>query len=155
MKRTILPAVLAVVLMPLVTSRLTAAESAIMAGSVEQTIMQLEQDWANALLKADTAWTDGLVSDDYLLTDPEGNLITKAQSDADLKSGVMHFESFKLDSLTVHVHGDTAVAFGLETEKSTYKGADSSGQYRFTDVFAKRDGRWMAVATHVTKVVKH
>jgi ketosteroid isomerase-like protein len=55
----------------------------------------------------------------------------------------------------VHVDGDTAVVFGLETEKSTYKGADSSGQYRFTDVFVKRNGVWKAIATHVTKVAKH
>ena len=64
-------------------------------------------------------------------------------------------ESFTIDNLTVHVDGDTAVVFGLETEKSTYKGADSSGQYRFTDVFVKRNGVWKAIATHVTKVAKH
>jgi ketosteroid isomerase-like protein len=54
----------------------------------------------------------------------------------------------------VRVFGDTVIVHGLETEKSTYKGADSSGQYRFTDVFIKRDGVWVAVAEHGSKVRK-
>ena len=56
--------------------------------------------------------------------------------------------------MTLRVYGDTAVVHGLETEKSSYKGKDTSGQYRFTDVFLKRDGGWHAIATHVTRVVK-
>jgi ketosteroid isomerase-like protein len=48
--------------------------------------------------------------------------------------------------------GDTAVVHGLWTEKSTLNGKDTSGQYRFTDTFIKRDGRWQAVATFSTKL---
>jgi len=33
----------------------------------------------------------------WVLTDPEGTLIAKAQADADLKSGTVKFESYKLD----------------------------------------------------------
>ena len=48
--------------------------------------------------------------------------------------------------------GDTAIVHGLETEKSMTNGKDSSGQFRFTDVFVKCDGVWMAVAEHDSKV---
>ncbi len=54
----------------------------------------------------------------------------------------------------MRAYGDTAVVHGLETEKSSYKGKDTSGQYRFTDVFVKRNGRWQAIATQVTRVAK-
>lgn len=155
MKRTILPALLAVAITFLASGRLSAKDPDMMSGSVEKTITQIEQDWGVALVKNDVAAIDSIVADEWLMSDPDGNLVTKAQSDADMKSGTMTFASFKIDSLMVHVSGDTAVAFGLETEKSTYKGADSSGQYRFTDVFVKRDGRWVAIATHVSKVAKH
>lgn len=155
MKRILLPALLAVALTSLTTARLSAADQDMTGGSVEKTITQLEQDWGVALVKADVAWINGITADDYTMTDPDGTVVTRAQGDADLKSGVMHFDSFTLDEVKVHVHGDTAVVFGLETEKSTYKGADSSGQYRFTDTFTKHDGKWIALATHVTRVVKH
>ena len=73
---------------------------------------------------------------------------------ADAQSGDLTFESFKINELKVRIYGDTAIVHGLETEKSKYKKEDLSGQYRFTDVFIKRDGRWQAVATHFTRVAK-
>ena len=89
-----------------------------------------------------------------MLTDPDGHLISKAKADADLKSGTLTLESFHLDDLKIRVFGQTAIAYGLETEKSKYAGKDTSGQYRFTDVFIKRAGRWQAVSTHISKVAQ-
>jgi ketosteroid isomerase-like protein len=114
----------------------------------------LEHDWADALVKRDQAVLDRIEAPDWMLTDPSGTLQTKAQADTTLKSGDHTFESFKIDELKVRVYGDTAVVHGLETEKSNHKGKDTSGQYRFTNVFVKRDGRWQAIATHVSRVVK-
>jgi hypothetical protein len=46
----------------------------------------------------------------------------------------------------------TAAVHGLWTEKSSLNGKDTSGTYRYTDTFIKRDGRWQAVATFTTKL---
>ena len=124
-------------------------------GTPEQILTQMEQDWAMAIVKKDMATLDRIVAPEWMISTPEGELQTKAQNDADLKSGAYNCESMKVDELKVSVFGDSAVVFGLGTEKSTYKGQDSSGQYRFTDVFVKRNGVWMAVATHASKVAKH
>lgn len=118
----------------------------------EQAIMRMEEEWTNALVKGDLAAIDRIVTSDWMLTTPTGQLLTKEQADADLKSGTLKFESVKTDDLKVKVHGDVALVFGLETEKSTFRGKDMSGQYRFTDVFLKRAGRWQCIATHVSKV---
>ena len=56
--------------------------------------------------------------------------------------------------MKVHVYGDTAVVTGLNTIKSTLNGKDTSGAYRFTDVFVKRDSRWQVVATQASSVQK-
>jgi ketosteroid isomerase-like protein len=123
-------------------------------GSVEKIISQMEDDWGAALVNADTATIDRIEAPDWTLTDENGNLLTKAQTDAELKAGDYKATSFKNDEVKVRVYGDTAIVSGLETEKSTYKGKESSGQYRFTDVFIKRDGVWKAVASHESKVAK-
>ena len=34
---------------------------------------------------------------------------------------------------------------GSDTEKSSYKGKDTSGKWIWMDVFVKRDGKWVAV----------
>jgi ketosteroid isomerase-like protein len=124
-------------------------------GSTEQIITQLEQDWGMASVKKDVATYDRIMAPEYMWSGPEGETADKAQNIDEVKSGVYTCTSFHLDEVKVKVYGDTAVVFGLETEKSTYKGKDSSGQYRFTDVFVKRNGVWQAVASHSSNVVKH
>jgi len=54
----------------------------------------------------------------------------------------------------VHVrlmHG-IGIVQGMDDEKSTFKGKDTSGTYTWMDVFEMRDGKWQAVASQVTKV---
>jgi ketosteroid isomerase-like protein len=120
----------------------------------EQAIKKLEKEWADALVKRDQAVIDRIESSDWMLADAEGNLVSKAKTDADLKSGAVAFESVQNDELKVRVFGDTAIAYGLVTEKMKFQGKDTSGQYRFTDVFIRRDGRWQAISTHLSRVAK-
>lgn len=54
--------------------------------------------------------------------------------------------------LKVRVYGDIAIITGRTTEKSQYKGSDSSGQYLWTDTWNKRAGGWQCVASHGSKV---
>ncbi len=155
MKPFILAAVLALAVPSLALCETEKKEKESKADRVEDKIIKMEHDWADALEKSDLATIDRLVDPDWTLVDPAGALVTKAQSDADIKSGALKIESFKIEDLKVKVYGDTAIVWGLETEKSTYKGKDTSGQYRFTDVIVKRHGKWRAVATQVSRVVEH
>jgi hypothetical protein len=45
------------------------------------------------------------------------------------------------------------VTYGT-TDKGSYKGKDISGNYRWTDVFVKRNGRWQIVAGQGTRVAQ-
>jgi len=56
--------------------------------------------------------------------------------------------------MKVRVFGNTAVVTGTDTEKSSYKGKDTSGKYVWTDVFVQRNGRWQAAASQSVKVPK-
>ncbi len=121
---------------------------------VVEAITKLENQWAAAIATNDVAAQDRIEAPDYLFSGPSGELVTRADMDGDVASGAAKTESMRLDELKVRVLGDTAIVHGLETEKSSYKGADTSGQYRFTDVFVRRGGAWVAVATHVSQVKK-
>ncbi len=120
-----------------------------------QAITRIENDWAAAILARDVATIERFEAPEWTFIDPAGTLQTKAQNSDDFKSGAYVCTANHLDHLDVRVYGDTAIALGLETEKSTYKGEDSSGQYRFTDGFVKRNGIWLAVATQICKVANH
>src|SRR5688572_18663091 len=99
-------------------------------------------EWGPALENVGFATRDRIVSPDWILTTADGVQHTKAETDADLKSGKIKFESFKVEDLKVRIYGNAAVVFGTTNEKITVGGQDMSGQYRFTDTFIKRDGKW-------------
>jgi ketosteroid isomerase-like protein len=122
--------------------------------SVQQTLMQMERDWAQAGIKNDTATVDKFVADDWVGINFEGTSITKAEGIADMKSGASTAQSYEFGPMKVRVFGNTAVVTGSDTEKSTYKGKDTSGKYVWTDVWVMRDGRWQAVASQSVKVGK-
>lgn len=113
---------------------------------LEKAIAQLERDWMDAIQKKDAAALERLIADDATLVDSDGRSLTKAAHIAEVKSGDIKIESFTLDPVKVRVFGDIAIATSDDTEKSQFKGKDSSGHYIWTDIYIKRNGRWQAIA---------
>ncbi|MGA2363064.1 MAG: nuclear transport factor 2 family protein [Candidatus Aminicenantales bacterium] len=121
-------------------------------GGAEQEIIKLEQQWGDALVKRDVVFLDRILAEDYMFTSPEGEVLTKAQMLAMLKSGEDVVSSAVNHDLKVRVYGDAAVVTGYSTYKETVKGKDISGQYRWTDTWIKKAGRWQCVADHASKL---
>jgi ketosteroid isomerase-like protein len=115
-------------------------------------IEQLERDWAKAMVSDPAASVDRYEAEDIVSTDPTGRVTDKAQDKKEMGSGDLKFQSMDLAEVRCRVFGNTAVATGLTNLKGTFKGQDISGAYRFTDTWAKRDGKWQVVATQATKV---
>ena len=114
-------------------------------------IKQLEHDWVDAVKANDTDKLGQILADDWAGIGPDGEKINK-QAYLDMyKSGKSKVESIDLGSIEVKVIGTVAIAQGTDKEKSTYDGKDSSGKYAWMDVFAKRDGKWVAVRSQTAK----
>src|SRR5262245_22279174 len=56
-------------------------------GNVEQILLQLERDWEQANAKNDTAALERILAPEYVTTDSDGRLTTRAESFARRKSG--------------------------------------------------------------------
>jgi ketosteroid isomerase-like protein len=123
-------------------------------GSVEESLKQMERDWVKAGQTKDAAALDKIIADDWTAIEYDGKTENKAQALADLKDTSNTLGSITLGEMKVKVFGNTAVVQGSDTEKSTYKGKDTSGQYMWMDVFVNRGGKWQAVASESTKVEK-
>jgi ketosteroid isomerase-like protein len=120
--------------------------------SVEQELLKLEQEGTNAIIKGDVAFLDRILAEDWMVTDSDGVLTTKAQSLAAIKSSETIISSMVADDMKVRIYGDAAVVTGRNTVKSMREGKDISGQERWTDTWIKYDGRWKCVATHSSKI---
>ncbi len=153
MKRMLVLAVLAMAASSLALGQMTGDKSA-PKGTTEQELIKLEQDRTQAAVRGDTAFLEQNTADDYTFINPRGRLITKAQLLADFKSGQIKLQSSDLDELHARVYGDTAVLIGRSTQKGQAYGQDTSGQFRFTRVYVKRDGRWQSVALQQTRIAE-
>ena len=122
--------------------------------SAEQEFKKLEEEIGQAWAKRDVASYDRILADDYTWTDFDGIVWTKAQDLEMLNSGEVVNTSYAVDDWKVRVYGDTAVVTGRNTVKEMWKGRDTSGQYRYTDTWVKRDGRWQLVASHTSKIAQ-
>lgn len=119
----------------------------------EQAIMKIEQDLTNAVMKADVATAGPMVADGFFFTAPDGMTSSKTEFLADLKSGDLKIESSTIKDMKVQAADDgMAVATYRTTDKGSYKGKDISGEYRWTDVFVKRDGRWQLTVGQGTPI---
>jgi len=120
--------------------------------SVEQELIKLEKETNDAWVKHDVEAYARLLADDYLCTGPDGDIITKAQDLAELKSDENTTTSAIADDFRVRVFGDAAVVTFRLTYENQFEGKESTGQERFTDTWVKRDGRWQCVAVHYSRI---
>ncbi len=118
--------------------------------STERALIQMERDWANAIVRHDAVTISRIVAEDWSETSWDGSSFGKAQMLTDLPLGNM--ESMTMDPIKVRVFGDVAIVTAGDVEKSTFKSKDTSGHYVWTDVYLKRNGEWRAVATQGSKV---
>ena len=118
--------------------------------SAEDEVKQIEIEWGEAFERGDLATLDRIMADDYILTDPLGNVRNKRESLAAITTKDVHFQSTKSDNVNVMINGDTAVVTGRSTFKGRYKSWSMTGRYQYTDVLVKRKGCWQAVSSHIT-----
>ena len=116
--------------------------------NVEQQVIQVVKDWVGAVPKRDTGRIGQLLADDFVAILWDGKKRTKAEHLAEISSGQYVVESIILEDTQARVLGDTAVMTYYQFEKSQSSGVNTSGGSAWTDILARRDGRWQIIAEH-------
>jgi ketosteroid isomerase-like protein len=117
------------------------------------TILDLEQQLAQAWVRRDRAFIDAVLAAEWSVTDPAGRVLGKQQVlDETFSSDERQIDSMTVDDVTVRVFGDVAVATGRTRASGSYKRERASVELRFTDVLRHRDNRWQFIVSHGTLV---
>jgi ketosteroid isomerase-like protein len=123
-------------------------------GKVQQEIRKLEEERNKAILAGDFAALDRMTSEDYTFVTLRGEMRTKSEIVNGFKSGAFKYQSREISDLNVRVYGNAAVVTGRSSQKGAENGKDYSGDYWFTRVYAKQNGRWITVALQTTAIQK-
>lgn len=118
----------------------------------EDSVRALEAQRAQALLHADTAALSRLIADDFVEISRLGTVRTKADNMREIATGALKLTTVHYDSLSVRIYGDVAVLQGIADNTGLFRGFPFSGKIRYTRIFVRRGGRWLAVAMQQTSI---
>jgi ketosteroid isomerase-like protein len=120
-------------------------------GKSEKEVREMIEKYRTALLQRDVSALEKIWADDYVFVNASGDVVTKAQRLANVKSGATKLESInKEENIAVRVYQNSAVATSRVAIKGKYGGESTSGQYRSTHVWVKGPEGWQLVANQLT-----
>ena len=129
--------------------------------AIETELLRIENDFARVLKERDGEAIRRVEADDIIEVIPDGSTSTKEQDIADIKAGNLSADSWEvveahvtvLDNNAAVVTGRTVIKGG-KAKGPDNRSMDISGEYRFVDTFARREGQWKLVATAIVKIQK-
>jgi ketosteroid isomerase-like protein len=110
-------------------------------------LLALNRDYVRAVQDSDVGRFGEILADDFLCSLPDGALIDRELflEKTALPAPISNIE---VHDVNVRLMGDFAIIHA----QTTFTTADGRpGMGRYTDVWARRNGRWLAVSAHVTR----
>jgi ketosteroid isomerase-like protein len=112
-----------------------------------ETLIGLNRDYINSVQQGDVRRFDEILAPDFLCSNPDGSLIDRAAFLAQTARPVT-IQNLAAHDVNVRILGDVAI---IHARTSYVKPDGQPGGGRYTDVWARRSGQWLAVAAHVTR----
>ena len=111
------------------------------------TLQQLNRDYITSVQKSDVRRFDEILAEEFYCSNPDGSLVDRAGFLAQTARPVT-ISNLEARDVLIRIIGDVAIIHA----RTTYTLADGRpGSGRYTDVWARRHGRWLAVSAHVTR----
>ena len=111
-------------------------------------LLVLNRDYVHSVQTSDVSRFDQLLADDFFCSNPDGSLVDRAGFLKQTARPVT-ISNLEADDVNVRLLGDFAIIHA----RTTFTAADGRpAAGRYTDVWARRNGRWLAISAHVTRL---
>jgi|SRR5688572_8642821 len=110
-------------------------------------LRRLNQNYIRSVQESDVGYFEEALAEDFVSTRPDCSLVDRAEFLAQIArpAGIANLEAH---DVRIRLLGDTAI---IHARTSYTKPDGQPGAGRYTDVWARRLGRWLCVAAHVTR----
>jgi ketosteroid isomerase-like protein len=107
----------------------------------------LNRDYVDSVQNSDVKRFDEILAQEFYCTNPDKSLVDRAGF---LKQTAIPvaIKNLVADDVRIRVMGDFAIIHGA-TRYTTADGQQAHGRY--TDCWARQNGRWLAVSAHVSR----
>jgi ketosteroid isomerase-like protein len=121
-------------------------QTAALANDVE-TLEALNKGYVDSVQNSDVRWFEAHLTPDFLNSNPDGTLVDRAGFLERIAKPV-GVKGLEPQDVRIRLMGDFAIIHA----KTVYRTPDGrAGGGRYTDIWARRNGRWLCVAAHVTR----
>lgn len=110
-------------------------------------LLALNRDYVDSVQHGDVQRFDEILAEDFLCSNPDGSLVDKRRF-LEQAARPVSIAGLAAHDVRVRILGDVAIIHA-RTSYATANGEQRTGRY--TDVWARRDGGWLAVSAHVTR----
>ena len=110
-------------------------------------LTKLNDDYIQSVQHSNVKRFEEILSDDFLCSNPDGTLVDR-KAFLQQTAKPVTIRNLAAHDVNVRLMGDFAIIHA-RTSYTTADGAESGGRY--TDVWARRNGKWVAVSAHVTR----
>ena len=122
--------------------------------SLEQAVLNLEQQWEDALTKSDVAALERIYDDTLIYTHSSGAVDNKSAYVGNIKSGATKYQSMKRDDIKVSVYGNAAVVTCHWEVHVLANGNKIDTDARYLHAYVKQKDGWKMVAHQATLIAK-
>lgn len=113
-----------------------------------QALTRLNATYIDCVVTADADRFATILADDFVCSNPDGTLIERDEFLRRTRAAAK-LQSMTIDDVRIRVLGSVAIIHA----RTTYVLGDGrQGAGRYSDVWARRGGTWVAVAAHVTRL---
>ena len=111
------------------------------------TLEKLNGGYMKSVETSDVRWFEDKLAEDFLNSNPDGSLVDRAGFLGQIARPAT-ISNLEARDVRIRIMGDIAIIHG----RTTYTRADGrAAAGRYTDVWARRQGRWLCVAAHVMR----
>ena len=107
-------------------------------------LLELNRNYVRSALKSDVRWYSENLSEDFYITAPDGALLNREEFLKRIANPYPGTEAEAVDVM-IRILGDVAIIHSGYRDKRL---AGDTGYGRYTDIYERRNGRWLCVAAH-------
>lgn len=111
------------------------------------TLQELNRNYIRSVRESDVRWFDENLTEDFVNSNPDCSFVDRAGFLAQIARPSV-VKNIQCEDVRIQMLGEVAII----RARTTYIKPDGQpGQGRYTDVWARRGGRWVCVAANVSR----
>ena len=110
--------------------------------------------WDEAMVANDAEAISRFMAADWTIVGADGRITTRDPFLAQIASGDLTHDTMTSEDLAIRMLGDCAIVVARGVSAGVFRGTRFHEHERSSNVFVRRDGRWVCVHTHLSSLAQ-